>query len=48
MYDLRTDPLEETNLAFKGYERTQAQERQFQRLKRKLARVEKTRLKALK
>ena len=47
MYDLKTDPLEETNLAYKGYERTEAQEKQFQRLKRKLARVEKTRLKPL-
>jgi choline-sulfatase len=47
MYDLETDPLEKTNLAFKGYERSPAQEKQFQRLKRKLARVEKTRLKPL-
>jgi arylsulfatase A-like enzyme len=47
MYDLKTDPLEQTNLAYKGYERTPAQEKQFQRLKRKLARVEKTRLKPL-
>ena len=47
MYDLKTDPLEQINLAFEGYERTEAQEKQFQRLKRKLARVEKTRLKPL-
>jgi choline-sulfatase len=47
MYDLQTDPLEQTNLAYKGYERSEAQEKQFQRLKRKLARVEKTRLKPL-
>jgi choline-sulfatase len=47
MYDLKTDPLETKNLAFKGYERTEAQEKQFQRLKRKLARVEKTRLQPL-
>ncbi len=47
MYDLKTDPYEETNLAHKGYERTEAQERQFQRLKRKLARVENTRLQPL-
>ncbi len=45
MYDLKTDPREETNLAYKGYERSEQQEEQFQRLKRKLARVEKTRLK---
>ncbi len=47
MYDLKTDPNEETNLAYSGYERNEAQERQFQRLKRKLARVEKTRLQPL-
>ncbi len=47
MYDLRNDPLEKTNLAYKGYERSPAQEKQFQRLKRKLARVEKTRLQPL-
>ncbi len=44
MYDLKTDPREETNLAYKGYERSEQQEKQLQRLKRKLARVEKTRL----
>ncbi|HVS99611.1 MAG TPA: sulfatase-like hydrolase/transferase [Solirubrobacterales bacterium] len=44
MYDLKTDPNEEINLAFEGYERTPAQEAQFLRLKKKLARVEKTRL----
>lgn len=48
MYDLKTDPYEETNLAYKGYERSELQEREFQRLKRKLARVEKSRLHALK
>jgi hypothetical protein len=45
MYDLKTDPAEKTNLADEGYERSETQEKQFQRLKRKLARVEKTRLK---
>ncbi len=45
MYDLKTDPREEKNLAYEGYERSPLQERHFQRLKRKLARVEKTRLK---
>ena len=44
MYDLKTDPKEETNLAYAGYERSEREEAQFQRLKRKLARVEKTRL----
>ncbi|HSK49257.1 MAG TPA: sulfatase-like hydrolase/transferase, partial [Solirubrobacterales bacterium] len=47
MYDLKADPLERTNLAHKGYKRTEAQEKQLQRLKRKLARVEKTRLRPL-
>ncbi|HWM62781.1 MAG TPA: sulfatase-like hydrolase/transferase [Solirubrobacterales bacterium] len=44
MYDLKTDPREEHNLAHEGYERTPLQEQQLQRLKRKLAKVEKTRL----
>ncbi|HWA53252.1 MAG TPA: sulfatase-like hydrolase/transferase [Solirubrobacterales bacterium] len=47
MYDLKTDPLEKKNLAFEGYERSEREEAQFQRLKRKLARVEKTRLQPL-
>jgi arylsulfatase A-like enzyme len=47
MYDLKTDPLEKKNLAFGGYERTPEQERELKRLKRKLARVEKTRLQPL-
>ena len=44
MYDLKRDPLERTNLAHKGYRRTPAQEKQYQRLQRKLARVKKQRL----
>jgi choline-sulfatase len=47
MYDLKLDPYEEVNLAFEGYERTPTQEREFLRLKAKLAKVEKTRLKPL-
>jgi len=47
MYDLRTDPSESTNLAAPGYERTKVQEQQLRRLKRKLARVQKTRLQPL-
>ena len=47
MYDLKTDPLERTNLAYKGYKRTPEQERQYRRLRRKLARVEQTRLQPL-
>ncbi len=45
MYDLKTDPLERKNLAYSGYERSKEEEREFLRLKRKLAQVEKTRLK---
>jgi choline-sulfatase len=44
MYDLKADPNEETNLAWEGHKRSAAQEAQFQRLKRKLATVERTRL----
>jgi choline-sulfatase len=47
MYDLKTDPLETKNLAFSGHRRTPRQEKEFLRLKRKLARVEKTRLQPL-
>ncbi len=47
MYDLKTDPLERTNLAYKHYKRTPAQELQYRRLQRKLARVEQTRLQPL-
>jgi choline-sulfatase len=47
MYDLKTDPNEEVNLAFEGYERTPSQEAQFTRLKKKLERVEATRFKPL-
>jgi choline-sulfatase len=47
MYDLKTDPLEKKNLAFEGYERSEREEAQLQRLKLKLAKVEKTRLQPL-
>jgi arylsulfatase A-like enzyme len=47
MYDLKSDPLEQVNLAAKGYDRSENQEKQFRRLKRKLQRIEKTRLKPL-
>jgi choline-sulfatase len=47
MYDLKTDPIERVNLAYKGHKRTPAQEREYQRLRAKLAQVEKTRLKPL-
>jgi choline-sulfatase len=47
MYDLKTDPLERTNIAYKHYKRTPHQERQYKRMRRKLARVERTRLQPL-
>ena len=47
MYDLKTDPLERVNLAYEDYKRTPEQQRQYERLRRKLARVERTRLKPL-
>ena len=47
MYDLQTDPLERVNIAYKGHKRTREQRRQYGRLRRKLARVEQTRLQPL-
>jgi choline-sulfatase len=47
MYDLKKDPLERKNLARPGYRRTREQQRQFERLKRKLARVQRKRLRPL-
>jgi choline-sulfatase len=44
MYDLQSDPLERTNLAYKHYQRTPAQQRQYKRLRVKLAKVQRTRL----
>jgi choline-sulfatase len=44
MYDLLCDPQERENLAYRGYTRTPEQEREFRRLKRKLAAVRKARL----
>jgi choline-sulfatase len=44
MYDLENDPLERDNLAWKGHKRTIEQELHFRRLRRKLARIQKTRL----
>jgi choline-sulfatase len=45
MYDLETDRLERTNLAYEGYRRSPQEERQFRRLKRELERVGRDRLK---
>jgi arylsulfatase A-like enzyme len=47
MYDLKTDPLEQLNLAYPGYQRTAEQETQFQRLMSRLAQVKKSRLQPL-
>jgi choline-sulfatase len=47
MYDLKRDPLERKNLARRGHKRTARQEREFRRLKRKLARVRRKRLRPL-
>jgi hypothetical protein len=47
MYDLERDPLERTNLAYKHYNRTPAQEGQYKRLRVKLAKVQRTRLQPL-
>lgn len=44
MYDLKKDPEETENLAAPGFKRSETQERQYQRLKKKLAKIEKTRL----
>ena len=47
LYDLKIDPLERSNLADKNYQPTPAQEREYRRLRRKLADVERTRLNPL-
>ena len=47
MYDLKHDPNERVNLAYKGHKRTPSQEREYRRLRAKLAHVEKTRLQPL-
>ena len=47
MYDLKRDPLERKNLAHKGYKRTPAQEKEYRRLRRKLAMVKARRLRPL-
>ncbi len=47
MYDLKRDPQERRNLAAPQARRTRKQQKQYRRLKKKLARVEKTRLSPL-
>ncbi len=47
LYDLRADPLERRNLAHPSHRRTPAQQQQYVRLRRKLARVKAERLQPL-
>jgi choline-sulfatase len=47
MYDLKTDPLERVNLAYRKHNRTRIQEREYKRLRKKLERIEKTRLRPM-
>ncbi len=47
MYDLKADPLERRNLAYRRYKRTPTQEREYRRLRRKLEQVERARLQPL-
>ena len=47
MYDLKTDPLETVNLARPGYRRSAAETAQLARLRRKLAKVQASRLQPL-
>ncbi len=47
MYDLKTDPLETTNLARPGYARTSVESAQYARLRRRLRTVQATRLQPL-
>lgn len=47
LYDLETDPLETKNLGFRGCKRTKSQQRAYERLRAKLAAVERTRLRPL-
>ena len=47
MHDLKHDPLERKNLGHKGYKRTLAQEKQYRRLRRKLARAKAAQLQPL-
>jgi len=48
MYDLETDPLETRNLAYEGHKRTKKQEKEYERLRKELAAVNKKRLQPLK
>ena len=47
MYDLNRDPLERKNFAHRDYKRTPEQQKNYRRLKVKLARVKETRLQPL-
>jgi arylsulfatase A-like enzyme len=39
LYDLQNDPLEQVNIAYRGFDRTPAQQQQFRRLQTKLVKV---------
>jgi choline-sulfatase len=47
MYDLETDPLETKNLAYRGYQRTKKEQREYLRLRKQLAAVTQKRLQPL-
>jgi choline-sulfatase len=47
LYDLQSDPLETTNLAYPGYQMTSSQQKAFERLQARLAKVEEMRLQPL-
>jgi arylsulfatase A-like enzyme len=47
MYDLKNDPNERRNLAAPGFRRSLLQQKEYRRLKQKLARVEATRLRPI-
>ncbi len=47
MYDLQNDPLEQVNMAYRGFRRTPVQQRQFRRLQSKLVKVYGERLQPL-
>lgn len=46
-YDLQVDPLEQRNMAYRGYRRTPAQQRQFRRMQAKMVKVYGERLQPL-
>jgi hypothetical protein len=47
MYDRLKDPLERENLAYEGFQRNNEQQKEFERLQKKLEVVKATRLRPL-